>query len=150
MELRVHQLHPLFVGEVSGIDAGLPLAAAAVRAVSDAIDRYAVLVLHDQELDDERQLSFARHFGEIEAPGPRQSGGCGPRCRISRISTRTTGCAPPMTPAVSISSATVSGIPTARFAESPQPCRCFMLTRCRRAAEKPNLPICEPPGMLWP
>jgi alpha-ketoglutarate-dependent 2,4-dichlorophenoxyacetate dioxygenase len=68
METRVHQLHPLFVGEVSGIDAGLPLAAAAVRAVSDAIDRYAVLVLRDQELDDERQLSFARHFGEIEAP----------------------------------------------------------------------------------
>jgi alpha-ketoglutarate-dependent 2,4-dichlorophenoxyacetate dioxygenase len=68
MELRVHQLHSLFVGEVSGIDAGLPLAAAAVRAISDAIDRYAVLVLRDQELDDERQLSFARHFGEIEAP----------------------------------------------------------------------------------
>jgi alpha-ketoglutarate-dependent 2,4-dichlorophenoxyacetate dioxygenase len=58
----------LFVGEVSGIDAGLPLAAAAIRAISDAIDRYAVLVLRDQELDDERQLSFARHFGEIEAP----------------------------------------------------------------------------------
>src|SRR6266481_4805113 len=68
MELRVRQLHPLFVGEVSGIDARLPLAAAAVSAISDAIDRYAVLVLPNQELDDERQLSFARHFGEIEAP----------------------------------------------------------------------------------
>jgi alpha-ketoglutarate-dependent 2,4-dichlorophenoxyacetate dioxygenase len=68
MQLQLRQLHPLFVGEVSGIDAGLPLAAAAIRAISDAIDRYAVLVLRDQELDDERQLSFARHFGEIEAP----------------------------------------------------------------------------------
>ncbi len=68
MQLQLRQLHPLFVGEVSGIDAGLPLAAAAIRAISDAIGRYAVLVLRDQELDDERQLSFARHFGKIEAP----------------------------------------------------------------------------------
>jgi alpha-ketoglutarate-dependent 2,4-dichlorophenoxyacetate dioxygenase len=68
MQLQLRQLHPLFGGEVSGIDAGLRLAVAAIRAISDAIDQYAVLVLRDQELDDERQLSFARHFGEIEAP----------------------------------------------------------------------------------
>ena len=68
MQLQLRQLHPLFGGEVSGIDAGLPVAVAAIRAISDAIDQYAVLVLRDQELDDERQLSFARHFGEIEAP----------------------------------------------------------------------------------
>jgi alpha-ketoglutarate-dependent 2,4-dichlorophenoxyacetate dioxygenase len=68
MQLRVHQLHPLFVGEVSGVDAGRPLAAATVLAISEAIDRYAVLVLRDQDLDDERQLAFARNFGEIEAP----------------------------------------------------------------------------------
>jgi alpha-ketoglutarate-dependent 2,4-dichlorophenoxyacetate dioxygenase len=68
MQLQLRQLHSLFGGEVSGIDAGLPLAVAAIRAISDAIDRYAVLVLRDQELDDERQLFFARHFGEIEAP----------------------------------------------------------------------------------
>jgi alpha-ketoglutarate-dependent 2,4-dichlorophenoxyacetate dioxygenase len=68
VEICVNQLHPLFVGEVSGVDAGRPLVAATVRAISDAIDRYAVLVLRDQHLDDERQLSFARHLGEIEAP----------------------------------------------------------------------------------
>ena len=34
----------------------------------EAIDRYAVLVLRDQDLDDERQMAFARHFGELELP----------------------------------------------------------------------------------
>ncbi len=68
MPIELRQLHPLFVGEVAGVDAGRPLDAAAVRAIWEAIDRYAVLVLHDQDLDDERQLAFAGNFGEIEAP----------------------------------------------------------------------------------
>jgi alpha-ketoglutarate-dependent 2,4-dichlorophenoxyacetate dioxygenase len=74
MELQVQPLHPLFVGELSGIDAARPLAEPTVRAISDAIDRYAVLVLRGQDLDDERQLAFARCFGEIEAPRSARSG----------------------------------------------------------------------------
>jgi len=50
-------LHPLFVGEVSGVDAGRPLDAASVAALGAAIDRYAVLVLPGQQLDDERQIA---------------------------------------------------------------------------------------------
>jgi alpha-ketoglutarate-dependent 2,4-dichlorophenoxyacetate dioxygenase len=61
-------LHPAFCAEISGIDIGRPLNVVVVRAISDAIDRYAVLVLPDQDLDDERQLAFAGNFGEIEAP----------------------------------------------------------------------------------
>jgi alpha-ketoglutarate-dependent 2,4-dichlorophenoxyacetate dioxygenase len=68
MELSVRQLHPLFVGEVSGIDVGRPLDAATMHALTEAIDRYAVLVFHDQDLDDERQMAFARNFGELELP----------------------------------------------------------------------------------
>ena len=68
MNLTVRQLHPLFVAEVSGVDVGRPLDAATVRALTDAIDRYAVLVLRGQHLDDERQMAFARHFGELEIP----------------------------------------------------------------------------------
>lgn len=68
MHIDIRQLHPLFVAELAGIDASRPLDAAAVHAISDAIDRYAVLVLPEQHLDDERQLAFAKHFGEIEAP----------------------------------------------------------------------------------
>jgi alpha-ketoglutarate-dependent 2,4-dichlorophenoxyacetate dioxygenase len=74
MQLEIRQLHPLFVGEISDLDAGRPLTPAAVRAISDAIDLYAVLVLRNQELDDDRQLAFARHFGEIEAPRSAREG----------------------------------------------------------------------------
>jgi alpha-ketoglutarate-dependent 2,4-dichlorophenoxyacetate dioxygenase len=66
--MEIKQLHPLFVGEVSGIDAGRPPCADAVAALNAAIDRYAVLVLRGQHLDDERQMAFARNFGELELP----------------------------------------------------------------------------------
>jgi alpha-ketoglutarate-dependent 2,4-dichlorophenoxyacetate dioxygenase len=68
MDFTIRQLHPLFVGEVAGIDVGRPLAADIVAALNAAIDRYAVLVLRDQDLDDERQMAFARYFGELELP----------------------------------------------------------------------------------
>jgi alpha-ketoglutarate-dependent 2,4-dichlorophenoxyacetate dioxygenase len=68
MALSVRQLHPLFAAEVTGVDAGRPLAAATLAALNAAIDRYAVLVLPGQELDDQRQMAFARNFGELELP----------------------------------------------------------------------------------
>jgi alpha-ketoglutarate-dependent 2,4-dichlorophenoxyacetate dioxygenase len=68
MELAIRQLHPLFAGEVSGVDVGKPLDAGAVGALNAAIDRYAVLVFPSQDLDDERQMAFARNFGELELP----------------------------------------------------------------------------------
>ena len=57
MQLTVRPLHLLFVGEVTSIDAGRPLDAAAEAALTAAIDRYAVLVLPGQQLDDERQIA---------------------------------------------------------------------------------------------
>ena len=68
MDISVRRLHPLFVGEIKGIDTGRPLEAATVRAITDAIDRYAVLVFRGQDLDDEREMAFARQFGELELP----------------------------------------------------------------------------------
>jgi alpha-ketoglutarate-dependent 2,4-dichlorophenoxyacetate dioxygenase len=32
------------------------------------MNRFAVLVLREQQLDDQRQMTFARHFGELELP----------------------------------------------------------------------------------
>jgi alpha-ketoglutarate-dependent 2,4-dichlorophenoxyacetate dioxygenase len=52
MELTIRQLHPLFVGEISGVDVGKPIDPATVAALNAAIDRYAVLVLRGQDLDD--------------------------------------------------------------------------------------------------
>jgi alpha-ketoglutarate-dependent 2,4-dichlorophenoxyacetate dioxygenase len=68
MELTIRGLHPLFAGEASGVDVGKPVDAATVAALQVAIDRYAVLVFRGQELDDERQMAFARNFGELELP----------------------------------------------------------------------------------
>jgi alpha-ketoglutarate-dependent 2,4-dichlorophenoxyacetate dioxygenase len=68
VDLAIRQLHPHFVGAVSGVETGRPLDQATVQALTLAIDRYAVLVFHDQDLDDERQMAFARHFGELEIP----------------------------------------------------------------------------------
>ena len=68
MSIATNPLHPLFVAEVTGIEVGRPLDPASVRALGDAIDRYAVLVFRDQDLDDERQMAFARQFGELELP----------------------------------------------------------------------------------
>jgi alpha-ketoglutarate-dependent 2,4-dichlorophenoxyacetate dioxygenase len=64
--MRVRPLHPLFVGEVAGVDATQGLAAGIVRAIQAAADRYAVLVFRDQRVTDEQQLTFSRSFGELE------------------------------------------------------------------------------------
>jgi alpha-ketoglutarate-dependent 2,4-dichlorophenoxyacetate dioxygenase len=68
MSLSIRQLHPLFGGEVSGVDTGRPLDEATVASLWQAIDRYAVVVFRGQGLDDERQMDFARQFGELEIP----------------------------------------------------------------------------------
>ena len=65
MPVSVRQLHPLFVGEVSGVDTGRPIDRETVAALNAAIDRYAVLVFRGQDLDDEREMAFARNFGEL-------------------------------------------------------------------------------------
>jgi alpha-ketoglutarate-dependent 2,4-dichlorophenoxyacetate dioxygenase len=74
--MQIKQLHPSFVGEVSGVDLSRPLSAETITEIQNAIDRYAVLVFHDQHLDDDTQLGFARRFGPIEPPqaysGPRR------------------------------------------------------------------------------
>jgi alpha-ketoglutarate-dependent 2,4-dichlorophenoxyacetate dioxygenase len=66
MTVRIRQLHPLFVGEVSGIDLRQPLGAEEVAAIEAGMDRYAVLVFHDQPVSDKQQVAFSRNFGEIE------------------------------------------------------------------------------------
>src|SRR5829696_3665228 len=68
MNLQVKQLHPLFVGEVGRLDLSRPLSNEAIAEIQAAINRYAVLIFHDQRLDDDGQLAFARRFGPIEPP----------------------------------------------------------------------------------
>jgi alpha-ketoglutarate-dependent 2,4-dichlorophenoxyacetate dioxygenase len=66
MPIELRKLHPLFVAEASGVDLSRPVDAETVRAIWDAIDHYAVLVFHDQRLDDAQLRDFAARFGELE------------------------------------------------------------------------------------
>ena len=64
--VTISPLHPVFAGEVSGVDCRHPLDADTVAAIEAGMDRYAVLVFRDQPISDEEQIAFTRHFGELE------------------------------------------------------------------------------------
>src|SRR5271155_982574 len=66
MGISIRQIHPVFVGEVSGVDLRRPLSRGEAAAIEKGMDRYAVLVFHDQDITDEQQIAFSRNFGEIE------------------------------------------------------------------------------------
>jgi len=66
MTVSIRQLHPVFVGEVSGVDLRRKLTRDEVAALEAGMDRYAVLVFHGQNITDEQQIAFSRNFGEIE------------------------------------------------------------------------------------
>jgi alpha-ketoglutarate-dependent 2,4-dichlorophenoxyacetate dioxygenase len=68
MAISIRQLHPHFVGEVSGIDLRQPLTAEQAREIEAAIDHYALLIFHGQDITDDQQLTFALNFGERENP----------------------------------------------------------------------------------
>jgi len=66
MTVKMRQVGPCFAAEVEGIDIRKPLSPDEVAAVHDGMDEYAVLVFHDQHIDDEQQLAFSRSLGELE------------------------------------------------------------------------------------
>ena len=57
---------PTFAGEACGIDLREPMSSEQVAAITAGMDKFAVLVFHDQKIDDEQQLSFSRLFGPLE------------------------------------------------------------------------------------
>jgi alpha-ketoglutarate-dependent 2,4-dichlorophenoxyacetate dioxygenase len=67
MRVTIRPLHPVFVGEVTGIDCREALNPEAVAAIDAGMDEYAVLVFRDQNITDEQQIAFTRHFGELES-----------------------------------------------------------------------------------
>jgi alpha-ketoglutarate-dependent 2,4-dichlorophenoxyacetate dioxygenase len=66
MSIAIRQIHPVFVGEVSGVDISKPLSRDEVVAIDEGMVRYAVLVFHDQKLTDEQQMAFTVNFGTLE------------------------------------------------------------------------------------
>ena len=61
-----HQIGACFAAEVDGFDLRKPLTAEQVAAIHAAMDEHAVLVFHEQYLDDAEQLAFSRSLGELE------------------------------------------------------------------------------------
>lgn len=66
MPIITKQIGPCFAAEVDGVDLTGPLSLEEVAAIHAGMDRYAVLVFHDQMLDDAQQLAFTRGLGELE------------------------------------------------------------------------------------
>ena len=66
MGLHLTPLHPLFAAEVKGLDLRSTPDAATCAEIDRAMDRYAVLVFRDQELDDDQQMAFGEALGPLE------------------------------------------------------------------------------------
>jgi alpha-ketoglutarate-dependent 2,4-dichlorophenoxyacetate dioxygenase len=66
MTLSIRQIHPVFVGEVLGADLTRPLTREEAAAIDAGMDRYAVLVFHNQNITDDQQMAFTLNFGAIE------------------------------------------------------------------------------------
>jgi alpha-ketoglutarate-dependent 2,4-dichlorophenoxyacetate dioxygenase len=65
--VSIRPLHPVFVGEVTDVDCRRPLGPELVAAIEAGMDQYAVLVFRDQNITDQEQIAFTRHFGALES-----------------------------------------------------------------------------------
>jgi alpha-ketoglutarate-dependent 2,4-dichlorophenoxyacetate dioxygenase len=68
--MQINQLHPLFVGEIIGLDTSAPVTPDTIQAVEDAMAKYAVCVIRNASLRDEDHIRFSRAFGPLELPPP--------------------------------------------------------------------------------
>ena len=66
MELDIRPLHPVFAAEVYGLDLREPATPGLLGAIDAAMDRYAVVVLRDQSIDDDQQMAFGAALGPLE------------------------------------------------------------------------------------
>ncbi|HVZ06678.1 TauD/TfdA family dioxygenase [Rhodopila sp.] len=67
MTVGIAPLAPGFAGEVSGLDITRPLTREQVAALEAGMDRYAVVVCHDQNSPVDQQKAFSLNFGPLEA-----------------------------------------------------------------------------------
>ena len=66
MTVAIKQIHPVFAGEVSGVDLTRPLSREEAVAVEEGMNSYGVLVFRDQNITDEQQIAFTKNFGDLE------------------------------------------------------------------------------------
>jgi alpha-ketoglutarate-dependent 2,4-dichlorophenoxyacetate dioxygenase len=66
MPVAISQIHPHFVGEVTGVDLRQQLTPQEAADIEAGMDKYALLIFHGQDITDDQQAAFARNFGERE------------------------------------------------------------------------------------
>lgn len=66
MALAINPVHPVFAGEVTGVDLTKPISREEAAMIDDGMSRYGVLVIRGQNITDEQQIAFTRNFGELE------------------------------------------------------------------------------------
>ncbi|HUD88840.1 MAG TPA: TauD/TfdA family dioxygenase [Xanthobacteraceae bacterium] len=66
MDLVIRPLHPLYAAEIRGVDLSRDVDLKTQQAIEHAMDAYAVCVVPEQNLDDERQIAFSRLYGPLE------------------------------------------------------------------------------------
>ncbi len=71
--MQINQLHPLFAAEIVGLDTSAPITPETIRAVEDAMARYAVCVIRDASLKDEDHIRFSLAFGSLDLPPPAEA-----------------------------------------------------------------------------
>lgn len=69
MIIKTREQFPDFVGFISDIDLKTSLSDLLIKEIDDAINKYAVLVFKDQNINNEDQVRFTEYFGKIEASG---------------------------------------------------------------------------------
>jgi len=67
--IKTREQFPDFVGFISDIDLKTSLSDLLIKEIDDAINKYAVLVFKDQNINNEDQVRFTEYFGKIEASG---------------------------------------------------------------------------------
>ena len=66
MNIAIRQLHRDFVGEVSGLDLSKPLPLDTVKQIEEGMDKFGVLIFHDQDITDDQQIAYTKNFGDLE------------------------------------------------------------------------------------
>lgn len=64
--MQIKQIHPLFAGEISGVDIRRAPDADTVAAIDRAMDQYAVLVFRGQPVSQDEQIAFSSAFGDLD------------------------------------------------------------------------------------
>ncbi len=66
MPITLTPLHPLFGARAEGLDLTRPLTAGEASEIHAAMEKYAVLVIPNQNIDDDQHMEFGRALGTIE------------------------------------------------------------------------------------